>query len=295
MSVESKSNPGPRIRIGELSRRTGVGVDTLRAWERRYAVLEPTRSDGGFRLYGPADEARARRMSELIATGLSAAQAADAARAPATARPPPRGALDGDEASRLVDALMQLDEASSEALLDRAFAALSLEAASRTVILPALREVGERWERGEVGIAEEHFASNLIRARLLSLARGWGGGGAHHALLACPAGEQHDLGLIVFGLILRSRGWRITYLGSDTPSRTLGEAAARIRPDAIVLSAIEPARITAEAALLRPLAVEHRLVLAGSEPVAALAEEIGADALASGPVEAARELDESIP
>ena len=89
-------------------------------------------------------------MSELIATGLSAAQAAEAARASAAA-PSPRGALDGDEASRLVDALMQLDEASAEAVLDRAFAALSLEAASRTVMLPALREVGGRWERGEVG------------------------------------------------------------------------------------------------------------------------------------------------
>ncbi|MCE3267622.1 MAG: cobalamin B12-binding protein, partial [Solirubrobacterales bacterium] len=62
---------GPRIRIGELSRRTGIGVDTLRAWERRYSVLEPVRSHGGFRLYGLEDEARARRMSELIAVGHS--------------------------------------------------------------------------------------------------------------------------------------------------------------------------------------------------------------------------------
>ena len=85
-----------------------------------------------------------------------------------------------------MDALVRLDEAAAEAILDRVFATLSLESASRIVVLPALREVGQRWERGEVTIAEEHFASNLIRARLLSLSRGWGGGGSSHAVLACP-------------------------------------------------------------------------------------------------------------
>ena len=289
MSVEPEANQGPRIRIGELSRRTGVGVDTLRAWERRYGVLEPTRSDGGFRLYGPADEARARRMSELIASGLSAAQAADEARA-AAAAPSPQGALDGDEANRLVDALVRLDEASAEAVLDRVFATLSLESASRIVVLPALREVGQRWERGEVTIAEEHFASNLIRARLLSLSRGWGGGGSSHAVLACPPGELHDLALIVFGLTLRGRGWRITYLGPDTPTGTVAEAAAKVHPDAVVISALEPERIAAEAAQLEELARAHRVLLAGPEPIAEIAATIGAESLSEGPIEGAREL-----
>ncbi len=289
MSVESKANQGPRIRIGELSRRTGVGVDTLRAWERRYGVLEPTRSDGGFRLYGSADEARARRMSELIASGLSAAQAADEARG-AAAAPPPQGALDGDEASRLVDALVRLDEAAAEAVLDRVFATLSLESASRIVVLPALREVGQRWERGEVTIAEEHFASNLIRARLLSLSRGWGGGGSSHAVLACPPGELHDLALIVFGLTLRGRGWRITYLGPDTPTGTVAEAAAKVHPDAVVISALEPERMAAEAARLQELARAHRVLLAGPEPIAEIAATIGAESLSEGPIEGAREL-----
>ena len=130
-----------------------------------------------------------------------------------------------------------LDEAAAEAVLDRVFATLSLESASRIVVLPALREVGQRWERGEVTIAEEHFASNLIRARLLSLSRGWGGGGSSHAVLACPPGELHDLALIVFGLTLRGRGWRITYLGPDTPTGTVAEAAAKVHPDAVVISA----------------------------------------------------------
>jgi MerR family transcriptional regulator, light-induced transcriptional regulator len=291
VSVEIEPDNQPRIRIGELSRRTGVGVDALRAWERRYAVLEPTRSDGGFRLYGVDDEARARGMSELIASGLSAAQAAEAirARAPLSSATPP-GALDGDEAARLADALARLDEGGAEAILDRVFATLSLESASLIVVLPALRELGERWERGEVSIAEEHFASSLIRSRLLSLSRGWGGGGSQHAVLACPSGEQHDLGLIVFGLVLRGRGWRITYLGPDTPVETIAEAADKVRADAVVVSSLAPERLVAESGQLKRMAGSHRVLLAGSGALTDLAREIGAESLPLGPVEAARKL-----
>ncbi|MGA9634349.1 MAG: MerR family transcriptional regulator, partial [Solirubrobacterales bacterium] len=70
------SENAPRLRIGELSRRTGVRADTLRAWERRYELLRPERSDGGFRLYGRDDESRVRAMKALIDSGVSASEAA---------------------------------------------------------------------------------------------------------------------------------------------------------------------------------------------------------------------------
>ena len=87
-----------------------------------------------------------------------------------------------------------------------------------------------RWERGEASIAQEHFASSVLRGRLLGLARGWGLGFGPVALLACLPGEQHDLGLIAFGLALRARGWRIVYLGSDTPIETIEETSRPARP-----------------------------------------------------------------
>ena len=110
----------------------------------------------------------------------------------------------------------------------------------RDAVLPYLHELGERWERGEVSIAQEHFASSLLRGRLLGLARGWGNAGSPLALLACVPGDQHDLGLICFGLALRRHGWRIAYLGPDTPLDTLGETARQLGPALVVLTATTP-------------------------------------------------------
>lgn len=106
----------------------------------------------------------------------------------------------------------------------------------RDVVFPYLRELGERWLRGETSIAQEHFASALLRGRLLGLARSWGAGDRPRALLACPPGEQHDLGLIGFGLALHDHGWRITFLGTDTPLATIAATAGRMHPVLVVLS-----------------------------------------------------------
>ncbi|HEX6115688.1 MAG TPA: MerR family transcriptional regulator [Solirubrobacterales bacterium] len=288
MSVHrSPDSPGPPLlRIGELSRRTGVSPDTLRAWERRYGLLEPARSEGGFRLYGEADEARVRTMKSLLGSGISASEAARGA----LAAPAPIGApaqAPGPLADRLRDALERYDEAAANAVLDEAVGSLSIESLAASVALPTLEEIGARWSRGEVSVAQEHFASNLLRGRLLGLARGWGGGAGPLALLACPPGELHDLGLIAFGLALRSHGWRITYLGPDTPVETVTEAAARLEPALVVLAALGPERFEAAAEAIAALGSRHPVALGGSGSGAELAERLGARALTAGPIEAA--------
>ena len=112
-------------------------------------------------------------------------------------------------------------------ILDDSLAAFGLEAVLRDVILPTLAEVGLDWGTDTLAISQEHFASNLIRGRLLSLARLWSRGSGPLAMLACPPGERHDITLIAFGLILRSHGWRILFLGADTPIETLTEPSRR--------------------------------------------------------------------
>lgn len=81
----------------------------------------------------------------------------------------------------------------------------------------------------------EHFSTNVLRGRLLGLARGWGRGLGPVAPLACLRGERHELGLMAFGLALRSHGWRIAFFGSDTPLHTVEEAADAVHPSLVVL------------------------------------------------------------
>src|SRR5829696_8387999 len=113
---------------------------------------------------------------------------------------------------------------------DRLFAAYTVEMVLREVILPYLHSLGERWEAGEVSVAHEHFASNLLRGRLLGLAQGWGQGRGPGAILACVPGEHHELGLLAFGVALHRRGWRITYLGTDSPIDAVADIAPSLAP-----------------------------------------------------------------
>ncbi len=283
------------VRIGELSRRVGVTPEVLRAWERRYGILSPTRTDGGFRLYGKDDERRIRRMLEHLEQGLSAAEAARLARADAPARPDPAaGADDGSGAptaaalgEQLRRALDGFDDAAAHSVLDRLLGSHPLESVLGDAVLPYLHELGERWAHAEVSVAQEHFASALLRGRLLALARGWGRGRGPHALLACVPGDQHDLGLICFGLALRAHGWRITYLGADTPLLTLTETADLLQPALVVVSAALPELAQTAVGGLRELACVAPLGLAGHGTDASIAEIVGARWLDEDPVTAA--------
>jgi DNA-binding transcriptional MerR regulator len=268
-----------RLRIGELSRRSGVSPELLRAWERRYGLLQPTRSPGGLRLYSLADLERVRLMSRHIADGLAAREAAAlAARAPVDAAGAAVAPAFDPAAARaeLARALDAFDEPGAQAVIDALLAATTLDALLSEVVVPFLHELGARWERGEVSVAQEHFASHLLRGRLMGLARGWGQGGGRRALLACPAGERHDLGLIVFGLALRARGWRIDFLGADTPTDSIVSAADRLEPALLVVSATAPERIAPLLPELTALAQRHRVAVAGAG-----ARELRADGLLS--------------
>ncbi len=271
------------VRIGELSRRAGVSTDLLRAWERRYGLLRPTRSEGGFRLYSPQDEQRVALMRDHLERGLSAAQAARVILDETERRPDESPAL-ARGAESLRQALDALDESAAHTALDTLLANLSLETVLGEVVMPYLHELGERWKRGEASVADEHFASNLLRGRLLGLARGWDRGLGPRALLACAPGEQHDLALIVFGMALRERGWRITYLGPDTPIDSLENVARTLEPAAVVIAVTNPQRLAGTEASLRKVARNVPLWIAGAGASPKVTEKAGARHLDADPL-----------
>jgi DNA-binding transcriptional MerR regulator len=300
----SEREPG-YLRIGELARRTGASPELLRAWERRYGLLRPARSQGGFRLYTAADEARIRRMRDYLSRGVAAAEAARlaidaeaigqdesipeaAVLAPVTAAaasPPLQEA-----ARELAGALDRFQEERAHAVLDRLLAAYRIETVLRDLLIPYLHELGERWARGEVSVAQEHFAANLLRGRLLGLARGWGQGRGPVTVLACLPGEQHDLGLLAFGITLQRRGWRIVYLGPDTPIATIHQAIGELAPDLVVLTGTVSEPFAAHADAIAGLARLTPVALAGAGATAELAAQTGARLLDTDPVTAAERL-----
>jgi len=276
------------LRIGELARRCGVSTELLRAWERRYALLTPARTSGGYRLYDADDETRVRAMQAHLAQGLAAAQAARLARQ-ATATAPENNAP-ADLPAALWSALERFDDAGAQAAFDRLIATFGIQTVATTAILPYLRTLGERWNDADASIAQEHFATGLLRARLLGLARGWDRGTGPRALLACPPGEHHDLGLIILGLALRDRGWRVTFLGPDTPIETLAAAADQLAPDVVVLSSLAREPLLAAATEIAQMAASRTVLLAGPGADAELAERSRARLLAGNPIEAADEV-----
>lgn len=275
------------IRIGELARRTGVSPELLRAWEQRYGLLRPARSAGGFRLYSGADEARIRRMTRLIADGLSAAEAARQASAGDDAPAEVEAPIVDQLADELRAALDVLDGSGAHAAFDRLFASVSVEVVLTDVVVPYLRDLGDRWAAGRASVAQEHFASHLIRGRLLAIARDWDTGGGPVVLLACLPGEAHDLGLLIFGILLSRRGWRATFLGADTPIDTLRASIRNIRPTLTVLVATSPAVLAEHVDEVRMTAGLAPTAIAGLAD-ARTAVDVGATALPPDVVEAAR-------
>lgn len=223
----------PLLNIAALSRRTGVAPDTLRKWEQRYGVLRPVRTEGGQRRYDETDVQRVEWLRDRIREGWRIGEAArviDEA-----------GSAALDDPAELRDALIasvrDSDPLTLSATLDQTFAVLPLEQALTDVVTPALRWAGEAWHRGELSIAQEHALTAKVRAHLGKLISD-GRGSVHGiAVLACAPGEQHDVGLLMLAVMLRADGWRVEFLGADTPVESAIAFAERIGATILCISA----------------------------------------------------------
>ncbi len=293
--------PARQWRIGSLASRVGVSETLLRAWEKRYGLLDPVRSTAGYRLYGPEDERRARAMLDARRSRIPAGQAAAEilARTRATAPEPAGPAAEdttlggpAESAAALADlraAMAAYDVNEMHRVIDRLLGRVSVETAVRDVLLPFMHSVGSGWERGEVDVADEHFASDLVRTRLAALALGTGSATGPLALLSCLPDERHDIALKAFELVLLRAGWRTRFLGADTPMASLAFAVDVVRPDLLVLAGTDPRGFLLEAG---PPAFSSvcPVALAGAGASEEAAAAWGAQHLRGDPVTAAQHL-----
>jgi len=281
----------PLLRIGELGRRTGISADLIRAWERRYDLLRPSRTDGGFRLYSVDDISRLRLMQHYLGRGLPAAQAAGLVHRVQTAAIDANPGIPPGDVRKalgvLRDSLERFDDAPADRILERLLGIFAPGAVLRDVVLPYLRQLGERWACGDASIAQEHFASSFLEGWLLSMARGWSRSGPHRAVLACVPGERHSLGLIAFGIVLRDLGWRVTYLGADAPVTAVQHAADAVDADTVVLACARRSTLAAAAEDIQALTDTHAVAIGGSGATAARLDWLASRTLPADPIVAA--------
>ncbi len=245
--------------IKQAAIRSGVGVSLLRAWERRYGVVNPARTAGGYRLYDDVAIARLRAMRELVDAGWAASQAAETViKAPdaeiAAIRAAP-GLPAAPDSEALVVAAAAYDAAGLERALDDMFARGSYESVIDDVVLRALAAVGDAWAEARIDVACEHLASAAVHRRLAALFdQGGFAGAGRSVLVGLPPGSRHEIGLLAFAIALRRRRANVLYLGADVPIASWIPATANTRVEVAVVGVPMSADIPAARQVVDALA-----------------------------------------
>lgn len=281
--------------VNEVEERTRVPAGTLRQWERRYGFPMPERSESGYRLYSDDDLRGIESMKRHIADGIPASRAAQLVEE----LPRTEGAAGGRPASALrdalVEALVDLDEERADRVLGEAHALYPVETVMLEVIQGAMVEVGRQWHDGKLPTTTEHVASSYVQGRLralLSLS------GQHRrspgVIVACAPLDQHELGALMLAVLLRRRGYHVTYVGANTPVADLVAMAERHRPVALMISASTPESLSELRAARALLHGAAEVVAYGGQAFnerPAAAEQLGGRFLADNVIDAVDRFD----
>lgn len=221
---------------------TAVPPDTFRAWERRYGVPCPQRTPGGHRLYSERDIAIIRWLRDRTAEGMNISHAVMllstvlAGQETLPTSNSTRGF--GQLIQELTHTLTSFDAGAADRLLSEAFALHPFEQVLLDLIQPVMVEVGDRWHRGEINIASEHFATEFMRRKLASLINIFESVATRETIIvACAPNELHDIGVLFASLFLMRRGWKVIYLGARVPMSDLLETITKVQSDMVCLSA----------------------------------------------------------
>ena len=255
--------PERTYRIHVAAEFSGVRVELIRAWERRYGVLTPRRTASGYRVYTDRDVALLRRLKQLTEQGVAISDAAamlpqllaeiDAAGVPTTLAPPePPSASVAAWHEEILEAAREMDQQRVSELLERVLAKLPPVRAFDEVLVPLQREVGERWHAGQLSVGQEHLVTQEVRGRLIGLLLVAPQDGVKRAVLACFPEEQHEVGLLGAALRMRHAGFKVTMMGPRTPAVEVGKVARALKADVVGLSAVmDPGAQAFETTLMR--------------------------------------------
>ena len=241
------------IRVVET--RTGIPEHLLRSWEKRYAAVTPSRTPTGRRLYSDEDIERLRLLKRVVEAGRRISDVAKLSRADldalvredqdSAARPLSRAAtrkqLPGGHLAKALEAVEALDESRLQEVLGEAAVALGSTLLRRTLIVPLMREIGERWREGTLRVVHEHMTSAIVRSFVaISHCANQLPETAPRVVLATPAGQLHELGALLAAEAARDVGWRPFYLGPNAPAEEIAAAVRAKGARAVGLGLVYP-------------------------------------------------------
>jgi MerR family transcriptional regulator, light-induced transcriptional regulator len=225
--------------IRTISELTGVPTTTLRAWERRYGLLKPSRTAKGHRLYSSDDIELIKNIVSLLKKNHTISEAIRIINNPELSVPADESG-DGHWdmfQQRMLKSIESFNEQNLDKTYNEALSIYPIDMVTEHVIIPVLSTLGEQWQSREAGIAEEHFFSAFLRNKL--------GARLHHEsqrsrgskiLVCCLPGEYHELGILLFCIAAIGHGYQILYLGTNMPPAQLPVVAKRTDVAGILLS-----------------------------------------------------------
>ncbi len=262
----------PTFNLGVAIQETGINPDTLRAWERRYGLPQPARSEGGHRLYSARDIDTIKWLNSRLIEGMSISKAVNLwrtlessgsdplAEMPSpltvpTAAPPvdvSAGAKIEELCAEWVRACLDFDEASADYIVTHAFALFPPETVLFEILFAGLSQIGDLWYQRQATVQQEHFAAAFVSKRLNALvASAPPPLHQERIVVGCPPKEEHSLSALLITYLLRSRGWNVVYLGANVPLENFQDTIVSVSPSLVVLTA----QMLAAAAELKDVAV----------------------------------------
>ncbi len=238
----AQASERPTYNTAAVEQQTGLRPATFRAWERRYGFPKPRRLAGNQRLYSDRDISAIKWLQRRTDEGLAIRHAIRLLQdrlsaAPSPIMQPTLGRPPQALARDLEHALTQFESLRADAILTEAFALYPIEVVCLSVMQPVLVEMGERWHRGELSVAAEHFATSFVRRKLFALFNAYETGrGRRLIFTACAPSEWHEVGILMVSLFLVRRGFRVDYLGANLAVEGLAETLRRQQPDVLCLS-----------------------------------------------------------
>lgn len=223
--------------IKDLERLSGIKAHTIRIWEQRYNIISPERTDTNIRTYTDEDLRKILNISLLNKHGVKISHIAEMSDAQIHEKVLSIGDTDTDftnQVNALTIAMVEMDEERFEKIISTNTLRLGFEKTMILVLYPFLQRIGMMWLTGAINPAQEHFISNLIRQKLIVAIDGQSASISSDApkfLLFCPEGELHEIPLLFSNYILRSRKFRVVYLGISLPFNNLKSVVEIHKPD----------------------------------------------------------------